>query len=207
MRLPLLLATLLHSTLASPLFSLSNTTDPKPWLITTLSTHTSSGRPGNTPYSYLFVSITDPNTISLGRTRFGDATFPPSTANCTLRWNAFSNDTAEDPFYHSIPCELANFNSPRWTMEVQAANVTGDGPNPTRDFTLKFEQEMSVILDEGIISKRFVGSVGFALGDNLALVCGASGVCGTWLKEERTPQLVVQQVKETRCIRGNCSTM
>jgi len=183
-------------TLAAPIAS-----DLKPWEISTLSTHSPSGRSGNAPYSSLFVTITDPNTIPLGKTRYGEAAFPPSAANCTARWNSYAG---EDPFGQIIPCEVENFNSGRWTMEIQKANATGNGASATRDFKLRFGLEESMILDEGIVSKRFVGTGGFAVGENLGIVCGGSGVCSTWLKEEGRPWLVGQEVRDTRCLVGVC---
>jgi len=41
------------------------------------------------------------------------------------------------------------------------------------------------MLNEGIVRMQFEGTVGFVLGENLGLVCGGSGVCSTWLKDEK----------------------
>ncbi|KAK5651823.1 hypothetical protein OQA88_11592 [Cercophora sp. LCS_1] len=187
---------LLAQTFATP----SANTPLKPWEISTLSTFTPSGRAGNAPYSSLFLTITDPNTISFGTTRYGDATFPPSTTNCTIRWNAYT----EEPYGWIIPCTTEYLNQGRWTIEIQKYNTTEYGPSPTRDFRLRFVLEESMLLTDGILSKTFVGERAFALGDDLAIVCGGSGVCNTWLKDERRPASVQQELLRTDCVMGSC---
>ncbi|KAK0631364.1 hypothetical protein B0T14DRAFT_572446 [Immersiella caudata] len=132
-----------------------------PWKITALSTFTPSGRSGNPPYSSLTVTITDPNTIPLGKTHYSSETsFPPSNATCTTKWNSY---ISESPFDKNIPCQSDNFNAGRWSVVMQKGNGTGDGPSATRDFRLRFELEESMMLNEGIVRKTFVGTAGFVL--------------------------------------------
>ena len=76
-------------------------------------------------------------------------------------------------------------------------NITGWGHSATRDFKAKFELEESMILDDGIVTMTFTGTAGFAVGQELQLVCGASGVCSTGLKQEKTPVQVAQKGEMT----------
>ncbi|KAK4158656.1 hypothetical protein QBC43DRAFT_328595 [Cladorrhinum sp. PSN259] len=176
--------------------SVSIPADLKPWLVTAVGAGTPSGRSNNPPYSSLRISISDPNTIPLGPTRYSTMTsFPPSNATCFLKWNAFNG---EDPFAKfgagaAIPCWSDNFSAGRWSMQLLSQNVTGYGPSATRDFRVRYELEESMILDDGIVTMTFAGTVGFAVGQELQLVCGASGVCSTGLKQERVPVQVVQK--------------
>ena len=78
-------------------------------------------------------------------------------------------------------------------MQLLKQNVTGWGASATSDFTVKFELEESMILDDGIYTITFTGTAGFAVGAELQLVCGASGACSTGLKQERAPVEVVQK--------------
>ena len=78
-------------------------------------------------------------------------------------------------------------------MRLLKQNVTGWGPSATRDFKVEFELEESMILDDGIVTMRFIGTAGFAVGEELQLVCGASGVCSTGLKQGRAPVEVLQK--------------
>ncbi|KAK4162916.1 hypothetical protein QBC43DRAFT_355640 [Cladorrhinum sp. PSN259] len=189
------------STLASNLNSTTSTSSLQPWQITDLHTYTPSGRPGNTPYSTFSVSIVNPNNIPLPETRWGNLSFPPSTATCSTKWiDIYIN---EQPFDKVIPCEAAGFGEGKWTMEIQRANVSGYGPSPTRDFTLEFKMEESMVLNEGAVRLQFVGRMGFAVRENLKLTCAASGFCNTWLDEEKKP-LLVAPVVQVQCLYGVC---
>src|SRR4051794_28941055 len=55
-----------------------NTTNLQPFAITSLSTHTPNGMAGSSPYAQFLVSITNPNTIRLPTTRWGDRNFSSS---------------------------------------------------------------------------------------------------------------------------------
>lgn len=72
-----------------------------------------------------------------------------------------------------------------------------------RDFKVRFELEESMMMDKQIVRMVFTVTVGFAIGDNLSLVYGASGVCGMWLKEEARPVKVVQE-GNMECVSGVC---
>ncbi|KAK0704415.1 hypothetical protein B0H67DRAFT_497478 [Lasiosphaeris hirsuta] len=187
--LPLLLLFPLTLALANPLL---------PWQITHLGTHSPSGRAGNSPYSSLFLSITDPNTLSLGRTRSGPALFPPSTVNCTLKWLAYGG---EQPYGRATPCTAIGHG--RWTVEMVRANHSGYGGSGTTDFVVGLRLEESIILNEGAVSLVFGGAQGFWLSTedgNLFGSCGGSGVCNWGLKNGTV--LVTQELVEARCL-GN----
>jgi len=174
------------------ILSVSIPLDLKPWLVTSVGAGTPSGRSNNPPYSVLRISISDPNTIPLAPTRYSDMTsFPSSNATCYLQWSSYNG---EDPFEKgAIPCTSENFSAGRWSMQLLKQNVTGWGASATRDFKAKFELEEGMILDDGVVTMTFTGTAGFAVGPELQLVCGASGVCSTGLKQERTPVQVVQK--------------
>jgi hypothetical protein len=54
-----------------------------------------------------------------------------------------------------------------------------------------------MVLNDGVIMKAFEGIGGFAIGKELGFVCGASGVCNAWLKEESVE--VRQDLVDDRC--------
>lgn len=174
-----------------PTLSVSIPRDLKPWIVTSAGAGTPSGRSNNPPYSSLRISIADPNTIPLAPTRYSNMTsFPSSNATCYLKWNSYNG---EDPFEKgAIPCTSENFAAGRWSMQLLRQNVTGWGPSATRDFQAKFVLEESMVLDDGIVTMTFTGTAGFAVGQELQLVCGASGVCSTGLRQDRTPMQIVQ---------------
>jgi len=176
-----------------PTLSVSIPPNLKPWLVTAVGTFAPSGRSNNPPYSVLRISIHDPNTIPLAPTRYSDMTsFPSSNATCHVQWNSYNG---EDPFEKGvIPCTSSeDYRAGRWNMQLLKQNVTGWGSSATRDFQVKFELEESMILDDGIVTMNFTGTAGFAVGQELQLVCGASGVCSAGLKQERAPVEVVQK--------------
>ena len=72
----------------------------QPWQITTLYTHTPSGRPGNDPHSTLNFTIHDPNVIPAGQTPTGQAIFPATSANCSLQYLK----SADVPWGVEQPC-------------------------------------------------------------------------------------------------------
>ncbi|KAK3374659.1 hypothetical protein B0H63DRAFT_480704 [Podospora didyma] len=175
----------------------------KPWEISGVGTHSPSGYPANAPYSTLFVSISDPNHIVLGSTRFGDAAFPPSSVNCTVRWLG----ALENPYGWVNTC--TDINHGKWTVEILPGVVTTSGPqsysSPTTNFVLRFTLSEAVVLMTGTIYERFVGTAAFAVGDNMSGSCGGSGVCNWGLKETVVrPVLVNQTLVETRCLFGSC---
>jgi hypothetical protein len=196
---PLLLA-LSASTLAQDLPS-----PLLPWEVSRLSTFSPSGRPGNSPYSSLYVAITDPNTIpfpSPASFQGPVVSLSPISANCSVRWNAYS----EQPFGWITPCADVAPGSGRWTVEMVKGNATAEGPSATRDFRVKIVLERSIILHtgRGILSLVFEGEGAFSLGKELRMVCGASGVCSLGLEEGTSPVLVRQVLRERKCVYGEC---
>lgn len=178
-----------------------NTTNAKPWTINDLYTFTPNGWPGSTPYSTFFVSITNPNTISLPETRWGSVSFPSTTANCSTKWNGF---TKEDPFDRIVVCDAGGFGEGRWTMEIQRANSTGHGPSPTADFTLQVKLEESIWLNEGLLRLTFGAGLRFSTGTNLRYICAASGFCKSWLDMDKGSYSVVPWEK-AECLAGDCA--
>lgn len=93
-----------------------------PWQITGLSTHSPLGRPGNSPYSSLFVAITDPNTIPFPAPASfqGPAiSLDPISANCSVKWNAYS----EQPFgWLTLYADVAPA-SGRWTVDLFVCSI------------------------------------------------------------------------------------
>ncbi|KAK3944381.1 hypothetical protein QBC46DRAFT_252359 [Diplogelasinospora grovesii] len=175
----------------------SNTTALKPWEISYIGTHSPSGYAGNPPYASVFVTISDPNTIFIASTRFGDAEFPSSTANCSVRWLT----ATDNPYGWINTCTDIYFG--KWTVEVLKRNDT-DWPSATENFLLGFTLTEAVILNSGTISKTWAGTGAFAVGENLGGSCGGSGVCNWGLEDEKRPVLVNQTLIETRCLAGTC---
>ncbi|KAM7198723.1 hypothetical protein V8F20_006038 [Naviculisporaceae sp. PSN 640] len=156
----------------------------RPWNVTRLNTGSPSGRPASFPYSGIYVTITDPNTISMGPTNFVEAFFPSSTVDCTIRWNSYF----EEPYGWVTPC-VGNISHGKWTVEMLKAPIPANEseswsqPSPTRNFILKFRLEDGVVLDNGrVVTKIYEGKEVFAVGKNLDFVCGGSGVCSSGLK-------------------------
>ncbi|GAB1321023.1 hypothetical protein MFIFM68171_11233 [Madurella fahalii] len=188
-----------------------------PWQITGLSTHSPSGYPANHPYSRLSVSIGDPNTITLGPTRFGDAAFPATNVTCTVWWLAHSEDPRDGPWVNTC----SETRSGKWTVEIRRAADDDDnedddnhnndtGSSVTRDFVLRFGLSEAVVLGNGaVVSLRFRGEAAFAVGrgpdKNMEGACGGSGVCNWGLKDGVAPVLVNQTLVETRCVVGDCN--
>ncbi|KAK3316578.1 hypothetical protein B0H66DRAFT_604863 [Apodospora peruviana] len=177
----------------------------QPWELSKLSTFSPSGYPGSLPYSSIYATISDPNTIPLGKTRFGDASFPPSAVNCSLRWVGFN--AVEEPWNIITPC-TGSLNHGRWTMQMlkPTNNATaGYKPSGTTNFALKFTLEESMMMNNAtLISLVFEAEKRFAVPDNMSGVCGGSGVCSWGLKDGLGVVLVEQVLKETRCLMGDC---
>ncbi|KAK4232801.1 hypothetical protein C8A03DRAFT_39565 [Achaetomium macrosporum] len=203
--LPLLFSSLpLTTTLSLPL----NTTALLPWQIPSLSTHSPSGYPANHPYSRLRFTIHDPNTIVLGPTRFGDAAFPPSTANCTVWWLPY-HGSEDDPMMPGLThtCGDPDTMAGKWTFQVLNGSTGDGGGSPTTDFTLRVMLSEAVVLGTGgVVNLKFEGEAAFrrARDGNLEGACGGSGVCSWGLKEEDAPVLVRQRLVEVKCVTGKC---
>jgi hypothetical protein len=61
-----------------------------------------------------------------------------------------------------------------------------------------------MIVSQGIISKSFTGLGSFALGDNVSMACGGSGVCNLSLKEK----VFIHQVpSSSKCVSRTCELM
>lgn len=187
----LFLSTSLLFSLPAPTLAaatVANDTLPlRPWNVTRLNTGSPSGRPASFPYSGVYVTITDPNTISLGGSTSlpsHEAIFPPSTVDCTIRWNSYS----EQPYNWVIPC-VGNLSHGKWSVEMLKApapaneSESWNQPSPTRNFILKFRLEEGVVMDNGrVVTKIYEGKELFSVAKNLDFVCGGSGVCSSGLK-------------------------
>jgi hypothetical protein len=82
---------------------------------------------------------------------------------------------------------VSNNTQAAWTIEV-IKNNDSSYPSPTEDFILKFT------LTED--NTTYIGSGHFAVGDNMAGNCGASGVCNWGLKTSSSPVLINQTIVE-----------
>lgn len=173
-----------------------------PWQVTHLSTFSPSGYPANHPYSRLTVTIADPNTITLGPTRFGDAAFPPTNTTCVVWWLAWSEDPREGPWVNTC----GEIRSGKWTVEMLPPPATGEEKgSPTTDFVLRFTLSEAVVLGRGGVARlTFEGQAAFAVGPNMSGACGGSGVCSWSLKEGVAPVLVNQTLVEVKCVTEEC---
>jgi hypothetical protein len=136
----------------------------QPWLLTTLYTHSPSGRPNSSPYHTLNLTIYDPNTID---------NYQPVTTNCSLQW------LSGTPYEIETPC--TEFKQGTWSFKLQqGTNETGwssvDNFNLTFTLVRHADQPMQ---KEGV---EFVGGAHFQVGQNLNGTCAASGFCNWGLK-------------------------
>ncbi|KAF2713504.1 hypothetical protein K504DRAFT_487897 [Pleomassaria siparia CBS 279.74] len=139
------------------------------WQITSLSTHSPSGRPGNDPHSTLNVTISDPNTIPI-KNAPGNAVFPPSTASCSAQWLT----EADVPYNVVLPCTSTEYGT--WTMEVLPGDGA-DGYGATKDFGLQFKLVDKASISNKNYTRTFTGKGTFKVGTNLSGQCGGSGTC------------------------------
>jgi hypothetical protein len=206
------LCSFLPLTAASPTGE-ANDHHPAPWQVTSLSTFSPSGRPGSSPYCIVNITITDPDTPFSHLLPSDPQTpsveplaFHPSTAICNVSF--VGNDP---PYNRVINCtetgpETAAVGNPLgsiWTFEmVKVDNTTAESyPSPTTNFDVVFTHVS--YLDVGVpggdrgskqYSRVYVGKAHFEVGENMAGVCGASGVCSWGLKAEERPYLVEQRL-------------
>ncbi|AEO69721.1 uncharacterized protein THITE_2052408 [Thermothielavioides terrestris NRRL 8126] len=148
--LPFLLAALLIPPTPTMAALSINTTSLQPWQIPRLSTHTPSGYPANHPYWSLSFAVADPNTIVVGQTRFGAAAFPPTTANCSVRWLGYAG-AGEDPRGHTYACGSGDADAAdtgRWTFRV-----ANDSASAISDFALRVGLEEAVVLETGAVDE------------------------------------------------------
>lgn len=68
----------------------------------------------------------------------------------------------------------------------------GDGFKVT-DFKLKFTRVVDVLYKGSQYKQSFEGTSVFGTNTNMRAVCGASGACGYYLKDENKPVKIVQQ--------------
>jgi hypothetical protein len=156
-----------------------------PWQVTELRTGSPSGRPGSSPWATMNLTISEPNTIIVAKTKF-----PPQTATCGTQWTAAGGNP------YGVVNTCVSSGKGTWTFEViQSADADA---SPTRDFLLKFTLVDAVPRKKGASAskKTFVGTGAFKVGDNFKMVCGASGVCSTSLKPENTPFSITQQQQQ-----------
>ncbi|KAH7119652.1 hypothetical protein B0J11DRAFT_582166 [Dendryphion nanum] len=154
-----------------------------PWQISTLYTHSPSGRPGNDPHSTLNFTINDYSTIVIGGTPTGWAVWGPSTANCSAQWLT----SADVPYDTPINCS-ETLNS-QWSFKLLPG--TGEaGYGATTDFNLEITLKDELYLFGTTYTKIFKGTDLFKVGENLAGQCGGSGVCNWGL--QNTPYNITQ---------------
>ncbi|KAK3994236.1 hypothetical protein QBC44DRAFT_306426 [Cladorrhinum sp. PSN332] len=174
-----------------------------PWQITRVSTFSPSSYPASHPHSRIFLTISDPNTITVApRHHFGEVEFPPSTANCSVYWQSHSEDPRSPEWPLNACSEIS---TGKWTFEIRTgiSNIGVSGSAATRNFLAVIKLSEVVVLGTGGIWRhKYEGEAAFAVGGNLAGVCGGSGVCGYSLVEG--PVLVKQRLVEAKCIIGDC---
>jgi hypothetical protein len=198
--------------------NLNQTLQLEPWQITRLSTFSPSLRPGSYPYSYLSLAISNPNTINLGPTIFGDAILPPTNTTCLVWWL----DNVEDPRdaawgVNTCSNSAGGLLTNKWTVQMlhpppPAGNSSsGSGSSRvTMNFVLRFGLSEAVVLENGgIMELRFEGEAAFKVGrgeegGNMDGVCGGSGICSWGLKEGLAPVMVKQRLVEKRCRAWDC---
>ncbi|OTA54679.1 hypothetical protein K449DRAFT_439288 [Hypoxylon sp. EC38] len=157
------------------------------WQVTKLSTFSPSGRPGSSPYAFLWANITNPNSIPAGPS----VSFDPSSANCTVQWVY-----EEEPYGRTVECDTAEVEPSgsglgsvaKWTIEILEANSSY--PSPTEDMNVRFTHATNLTVDGNEYYKVLEGTQHFNVGGNMRGVCGGSGVCSWTLKEENIPVLV-----------------
>ncbi|KAF2641172.1 hypothetical protein P280DRAFT_517384 [Massarina eburnea CBS 473.64] len=155
-----LLAALLATTTTLAFPTASNTSDPQPWQILSLNTHSSSGRPGNDLNSTLFVSIHDPNLI--------EAYFPPVTANCSVKW------LPADGAPYGVPQNCTEIAQGYWTVTIGEGE---SGSSATENLNLEFKLVRDATVSGESVVKVFTGGDHFEVGENMSGQCGGSGVC------------------------------
>jgi hypothetical protein len=96
--------------------------DPlQPWEITRLRTFSPSGRPGDSPYSTINLTIADPNEILAGNTDGGTTVaFPPNSANCSAQ---FTRDSP--PWDKTYPCAEQSWQYGSWSFEMLKPETNG----------------------------------------------------------------------------------
>ncbi|EAT77054.1 hypothetical protein HBI56_200380 [Parastagonospora nodorum] len=154
------------------------------WQVTSVNSHTPSGRPGSYPWSSLSANITDPNTINLGTSDSdGTSVIVPAGSqgiNCEAKY--FKGET---PLGRTWPCDAIT--GGYWTMQVLAGS---SGQYSSGDFNLKFRHVPDVLYRGAQYTATFEATGHFAIGDNLKGTCGGSGVCNWGLAAEKKPVLI-----------------
>ncbi|KAK4119513.1 hypothetical protein N657DRAFT_650170 [Parathielavia appendiculata] len=130
---------------------------PKPWEITRLTTFSPTGRPGDSPWSVINITISDPN----------DSTVSPTI--CVGKW------TWEELPYGKVNA-CSEVPGGQWAFSMLESD--SENPSPTVNFRLRFELRKT--------DRRYMGTAKFDW-DNLSGLCSASGFCSFGLKEEKTP--------------------
>lgn len=149
-----------------------------------------SGRPGNPPFCYLRLNITDPNEFNLGKTHYGDAIIDPSSTQCNLQWDCLQ-DTIWGQVTSCSPTQAG-----LWTFKVLVPAGNSSRPSATADFDLRFTLINKMIMNDDVkITQKYVGQQHFAVGKNMNGACGGSSVCN-WGLIENTTVDVTQKLVE-----------
>jgi hypothetical protein len=173
--------------LAAPFALSPRETSLAPWQLTALNTFSPSGNPGNYPWSTITLSLTDPNTLTLGPANSTSPITIPADAsakNCAAKWII-----GETPFGRSWPCEQDG-SSGWWTLEIVE----------TADFDVgRFDAVITRVVEKrdfgsGEVRRRvFKAREHFGVGENMSGQCGGSGVCSWHLGEGVAPYDVQQE--------------
>ena len=148
--------------------------DDGKWEITQLYTHTPSGRPGNSPYSYVNTTIQDATASSI--------------SNCYLQY--IDRDA---PWGVEQPCTTEGGNS-TWAFTLNYP--TSGNADASTNFNLEFkvwslentllsnfmarEAYLAQLIADG---KTYTGGDHFEVWQNMAGQCGGSGVCSWSLQD------------------------
>ncbi|KAI0169786.1 hypothetical protein GGR52DRAFT_573842 [Hypoxylon sp. FL1284] len=172
--LKLSLALASHFTLISSTAACQQSSGPleplTPWQVTRLSTHSPSGRPGNSPLAYILANITNPGS---------GASSGASSANCSVYW-AYAD---EKPYGAVHDCSIpyppsrnvsGTSCSSQWTIEILEMD-TGLYP-PTEKMDVRFTLTSNLTVDGDTCSTVYVGTQHFEVGENMRGSCGGSGV-------------------------------
>jgi hypothetical protein len=177
--------------------SLDTNSSLQPWQVTHLAVYSPSGRPGSSAWSTIDIEIENTNQIYAGNTPYGDSYFGPVAVNCSGQWtwprlNAYGT---------VFGCD-ANAGGLFTFRMLPATNATN--PSPTTDFDLEFTLVQNKWLLDNVtngnsylLSKTWLGTTQFSVGDNMRGLCAASGFCWWDLKTNTTVPITPMEVAES----------
>lgn len=160
---------------------------------------------GSYPWQTLTANITDPNEIQITNANGRNYTVPAGgqglvclssvsssfffrdhalmiRQNCEAKW--FSG---ESPLGRTWPCDPTG--DGYWVMNV----LEGSSAFTTSDFNVKFTRKINLLNMGQQFQAQYEATANFGLGKNLGIICGASGVCSYYMKEDSRPVLATQK--------------